>query len=286
MQKNVLILGGSGRFGRHMAEAFATAGWSVSQFQRGRDDLMGAARGMDVIVAGWNPPYQHWRAQMPGQTARIIAAARAHDATVIVPGNIYVYGRDMPAQLTPDTPQRAENPLGRLRRDMESAYRDSGVATIVLRAGDYIDTRASGNWFDRVLTARLSKGVFTYMGPWDVPHAWAFLPDLARAGVALAERRASLARFEDVPFAGYGLSGAELCAALERATGQKLRRKSMNWTMFRALALGWPLMCHVLEMRYLWNRPHSINGSRLQMLLPEFSPTPLPAALKAAVQAG
>ncbi len=284
MQKNVLVLGSSGRFGRHMARAFANAGWSVSGFDRTRDDLMSAARTMDVIVAGWNPPYQHWRAQLPGQTAQIIAAAQAHGAIVIVPGNIYVYGRDIPAYLGPDTMQRGENPLGQVRREMEAAYRDSGVATILLRAGDFIDTRASGNWFDRVLTARLSKGVFTYMGPWDVPHAWAFLPDLARAGVALAERRASLARFEEVAFAGYSLTGEELAAALERATGQKLRRKSMNWALFRTLALVSPLMRHVLEMRYLWDRPHALDGAQLKALLPDFAPTPLDDALAQALR--
>ena len=283
MQKTVLILGASGRFGRHMADAFGAAGWQLRLFDRARDDLNSAAEGADIIVNGWNPPYQHWQAEVPGQTARIISAARSHGASVIVPGNVYVYGPDMPARLAPDTPHRAENPLGRVRREMEAAYRASGVPTILLRAGDFIDTEASGNWFDRVLTARLSKGVFTYMGPWDVAHAWAFLPDLARAGVALAEQRDRLAQFQEVPFPGYTLSGEELAQALEQATGRKLRRKSMNWTLFRSLALVWPLMRHVLEMRYLWNRPHSLDGAVLQALLPDFQPTAPVDALRRAL---
>ncbi len=279
MQNTALILGPSGRFGRHMAAAFRAAGWHLRLFDRARDDLDQAAQGVDIIVNGWNPSYPHWRAQVPGQTAQIIAAARTSGATVILPGNVYVFGPEMPATLRADTPQRAENPLGLVRREMEAAYRTSGVPVILLRAGDFIDTMASGNWFDRVLTAQLAKGVFRYMGPWDMPHAWAFLPDLTRAAVALAQQRDRLDRFEEVPFPGYTLTGEELAAALEQATGQSLRRKSFNWTLFRALGPVWPLMRHVLEMRYLWNAPHGLDGTRLQELLPDFTPTPVVRAL-------
>ena len=285
MQKTALILGTSGRFGRHMAAAFQARGWSVTPFDRARDGLAEAARGKDIIVQGWNPSYQHWQAQVPGQTARVIAAARESGARVILPGNVYVYGPDMPSRLAADTPHRAQNPLGRVRREMEAAWRASGVPTILLRAGDFIDIQASGNWFDRVLTARLSRGTFTYMGSWDVPHAWAFLPDLARAAVDLTERRDRLARFEEVPFPGYTLTGTELAGALEQATGRSLRRKSFNWTMFRALAPVWPLMRHVVEMRYLWDGPHALDGERLRALLPDFRPTPLVEALRQAVAA-
>ena len=76
MQNKALILGPSGRFGRHMATDFRTAGWQVRPFDRARDDLEKAAQGVDIIVNGWNPSYQHWRAEVPGQTAQIIAAAR------------------------------------------------------------------------------------------------------------------------------------------------------------------------------------------------------------------
>ncbi len=283
MGGSALILGANGRFGGAVAGSLAGAGWRVRAFARGRDDLMQAARGADVIVNGWNPAYPRWQRELPLQTARLIAAARASGATVIVPGNVYVYGPDMPARLTPGTPQRARNPLGRARREMETAWRDSGVATILLRAGDFIDTAPSGTWFDRVLTARLDRGSFTWMGRWDLPHAWAFLPDLARAALALAERRRELARFEEIPFPGYSLGGEEMARVLERACGRALRRRNHDWTLFRALAPISPLLRHVLEMRYLWDRPHVLDETRFREVLPDFRPTPPVDALRQAV---
>ena len=140
----------------------------------------------------------------------MIEAARASGATVIQAANIYVYGEGSPETLGPDTPHAAQNPLGRLRIAMEDRLRSAGIPVILLRAGDFIDTEGSGNWFDRVLLAKLAKGRVEYPGNPDIPHAWAYLPDLGRAAVALAERRAALPRVEEVLFPGYTLTGREL----------------------------------------------------------------------------
>ena len=45
MQQTVLILGGTGRFGRAAAEAFWNAGWRVRVFDRKTDRLPEAADG-------------------------------------------------------------------------------------------------------------------------------------------------------------------------------------------------------------------------------------------------
>jgi uncharacterized protein YbjT (DUF2867 family) len=55
MGGTVLILGGSGKIGRHAARAFAEAGWEVRRWTRGTD-LVEAARGADVIVTGSTRP--------------------------------------------------------------------------------------------------------------------------------------------------------------------------------------------------------------------------------------
>lgn len=285
MTGTVLILGQSGRFGRHAALAFTDAGWSVRCFDRRRDDLMGAAKGADVIVNAWNPPYPDWAAQVPPLHAAVRNAALAADATVIVPGNVYVFGARTPAPWGTDTPHAAANPLGRIRIEMEAAYRADGVRTILLRAGDFLDTEPSGNWFDRIMIRKLPQGRFVCPGDPDVPHAWAFLPDLARAAVALAGKRADLPRFADVPFPGYTLSGREMHAALERINGRTLRLDRMNWLPLRLAAPFWPLGRYLLELRYLWSTPHSLEGEQMRGLLPDFDATPPEVALARATVA-
>ncbi|MFY0634543.1 MAG: epimerase [Vannielia sp.] len=283
MPGTALILGPSGRFGRHAHMAFCEAGWRTRLFDRSRDTLWDAAWGADLIVNAWNPPYQHWARDLPGQTAQIIEVAKASGATVLLPANVHPYGPDAPTQLTATTPHGATNTLGRLRAEMEAAYAEAGVRTILLRAGDFIDTEPSGNWFDRIMTPKLKAGRFTYPGPTDVPHAWAYLPDVARAAVALATQRNALPTFADIPFAGYTVTGRELHAALEKAWGGRLSLQQMSWWPLRMMAPAWPMARHLVEMSYLWRMPHGLDAAPLAAHLPDFRPTPLVDALASAI---
>ena len=284
MTGTVLILGASGRFGRHAAEVFWNADWQVRTFDRGQDNLNDVAKGVDVIVNGWNPAYTDWARDIPKLTDQVIAAAQNSDATVIFPGNIYGYGEGAPAVLRADTPHAATNPLGRIRIDMEQAYRNSGVHTIVLRAGDFIDTEASGNWFDKIIAAKLTKGQVVAPGALDAPHAWAYLPDIARAAVDLAERRDRLAQFEDVLFPGYTLSLLDMTALLSEIVGRDLTLKPMSWLPLWIASPIWPMASKLLEMRYLWSMPHRLDGAGFKALLPDFRDTEASVALASAIR--
>lgn len=283
MSKTVLILGASGRFGRHATAAFKSRGWEVRLFDRANGNLRDAATGVDVIVNAWNPAYPDWATQVPKLTAQVIDAAKSSGATVIIPGNVYNYGIDAPAKYAADVLHGATNPLGRIRIEMEAAYRASGVRTIVLRAGDFIDTEASGNWFDMMMIPKLDKGQFIYPGNPDIAHAWAWLPDLTKAAVELAEIRADLPAFADIPCQGFTLTGNELCAAIGTCLGRPVRLKKMNWLPLQIARPFWPMARHLLEMRYLWNKPHQIDGKKFTALLPDFKMTPLAEALPLAL---
>ncbi len=282
MPRTALVLGATGRFGRTVADALIRHGWTVRRFDRSKDRLPDAALGADLIVNAWNPPYSRWAAEVPGLTRAVIEAAKASSAAVMIPGNVYNYGADMPPLLSADTPHRATNPLGQIRRELETAYRQAGVKTIILRAGDFLDTEASGNWFDRIMAAKLAKGQFTYPGPLDRQHAWAYLPDLAEAGAMLADRLDDLPDFTDLLFEGFALTGAEMARAIERAVGLPVRAKSLNWLPIRIARPFWREARHLLEMRHLWQRPHRIDGRALAALIPGFTPTPMDEVFRAA----
>ena len=283
MTRTALLLGPTGRFGRHMGTAFLNAGWEVRPFRRGTDDLMQAAHGVDVIINGWNPPYPDWEAQVPGQIRSVLNAAEASGATLLQPGNVYVYGEGSPLVMTEGTPHLAANRLGRVRVNLEAALKASPARTILLRAGDFLDTEASGNWFDMVMAAKLAKGRFVYPGSRDRVHAFAFLPDMARAFVALAEMREALPHYADIPFEGYSLTGQQLHNAVEVAAGRPLKPANFPWPVLALAAPFSPIMRSLREMRYLWSMPHRLDPAPLEALLPDFKFTPFDEALKAAV---
>ena len=110
--------------------------------------------------------------------------------------------------------------------------------------------------------------------------AYAYLPDMARAAVALAERRATLPGFADVPFAGFTLSMEEVAKRLEALTGRPMALSGFMWWFMRLAGPFWELARELNEMRYLFDTPHSLDPAPLSRLLPAFTLTPLDEVLR------
>lgn len=284
MSGTVLILGASGKIGRNTAEAFWNAGWRVRLYDRTAGDMAAQAHGADVIVNGLNPPnYHNWATLIPAITNEVIAAARESGASVILPGNVYNFG-DTPGTWDESTPQRPVSRKGRIRKEMEETYAASGVQTIVLRAGNFIEPGGRDDMMAMLYCRTLPKGKLTLPGGRDVVQAFCYLPDWARAAVMLAERRETLAQFEDIPFEGHAFTFDDLHSTLEAETGRKLQVTAFPWAIMSLLSPVMELARELREMRYLWDTPHRLSGEKLTRLLPEFHATPLDEVLRAPLE--
>ena len=284
MSGTVLILGGSGKIGRNAACAFAAAGWNVRLWTRGTD-MAAAAKGADVIVNGLNPPnYHNWSELIPKITAEVIAAANASGATVIVPGNVYVFG-DRGGEWSETTPHRPVARKGRIRAEMEAAYRAAGVRTIILRAGNFIDPEGNDDMFKLIYLRSIRKGRLIAPGNPALIQTYCYLPDWANAAVALSERRAGLEVFEDIPFPGHSFTLNDLRDRLETMLGRPVRIVRFPWTLFRLASPFWELARELTEMRYLFDTQHSLSGRRLNALLPNFRMTGIDQVVWAALPA-
>jgi nucleoside-diphosphate-sugar epimerase len=268
-----LVLGANGNFGRHMARELAVSGWDVVSWSRG-SDMAAAAKGAALIVNGLNPPMYHdWARLIPQITESVIHAANASGARVLVPGNVYNFGT-APGPWGPDTPQHPTSRKGAIRVAMEARYRASGIAATVLRGGDFLDPAAAVSNFGMALK-KARKGQIEVMGPVDVPRAYAWLPDMARAGAALAGMTEALPRFADVPFAGLTVTMADLLAEASQQLGRDLRVARFPWWLMTLASPFWELARELREMRYLYNTPHSLDPAPMAALLPGFRLTPL-----------
>ena len=272
MSKTVLILGASGHSGGAFATAFAAAGWQVRRYVRSTD-LAEAARGAQLIVNAMNPPdYHDWARQIPAITELAMTAARVSGARMLIPGNVYVYG-SQPGPWSAATPHRPCSRKGRIRAEMEAAWRASGLPVTILRGGDFIDGAAPGLVMGKVTLKWLARGRITALGDPAAKRAHAYLPDLARAAVALAEVP-DLPVFADIPFPGHTFSLNDLAAEIGRQTGRTPRIGRFPWWAMRLAGPFWELARELHEMRYLYDHPHQLDGTALNTLLPGFTPTP------------
>lgn len=300
MTGTVLILGANGRFGRAATRAFSAAGWQVRAATRSGQGPTGpritpvvcdvmqvaavqqAARGADVIVHAVNPGYQHWARLMPTQTENIIAAGLASGVTVMIPGNVYIFGENAPEIYSEDLPCAPTTRKGALRVAEQSAFEQAaaqGLQTVILRGGDFIEGTKTGSWFENHIVNKAQQGRFTYPGRMDVVHAWAYLPDMARAMVLLAQKRTELPCFARYGFEGFSLTGEQLRTAVAAAVGKPLKPATIPWPLLRVIGVVNPVLREVIEMRYLWDTPHRIDGTALRAALPDFVPTPLSEAM-------
>ncbi len=309
--RSVLVLGANGRLGQAAVTAFAAAGWRVlAQSRRAPAQplpagagavhlalhdtaaLAAQAAGAQVVLHAPNPPFTRWAQEALPLARQGMDLAQRLGATFMLPGNVYNFGSTMPAQLLPGTPQQADTAKGRIRVQIEAEMRQrctSGLRCVVLRAGDFFGG-GRGAWLDQVVLASLARRKLVYPGPLDVPHAWAYLPDLARAFVAVASQR-ELPAFSELHFAGHTLTGAQLLAALERAAAALgivpaagWRHGRMPWPLLRAGGLLVPMWRELAEMEYLWRVPHALDGAALQALVGPLPATPLDSALRHSLQ--
>lgn len=316
MQNTVLILGARGRFGLAAVRAFADAGWRVLAQVRpdaalpeegnlngavqwlaldlgNHAGIAAAARGASVVVHALNPAYTNraWQEQALPMLDVSIELARTLGATVMLPGNVYNFGQGMPGLLREDTPQLAVTVKGTVRIAMEQRLLQSGIRTVVIRAGDFFGS-GKGTWFDQSIVKDIQKGVFTYPGGSNVPTAWAYLPDLAQTFVAAAQRRDALEPNAVLHFAGYQITGGQWLDVLTPIAqqqgwvrpGKALKFSRLPWAVIRVGGWFIPSWGALAEMRYLWDTPHALANDKLCALIGSEPHTTLTQAAQTALK--
>lgn len=315
----VLVLGATGGIGGEVARQLRDQGWEVVAMHRNaaqareqrdgftwvrgdamtRADVMAASTGCQVIVHAVNPPgYQRWSELVLPMIDNTIAAARAHGATVVLPGTVYNYGRDAFPVLHEDAPQHPRTRKGALRVEMERRLQQATVPhpleetcrVIIVRAGDFFGPQAGNSWFAQGLV-QPGRPVTTVKQPGapGIGHQWSYLPDAAHAMVLLLERRAELPAFARFHLAGHwDADGTQMAAAIGRAVvaqgGQAPRVQAFPWWLVTLVSPFVTTLRELREMRYLWQQPVRMANDRLRAVLGEEPHTPLDEAVQATLE--
>jgi nucleoside-diphosphate-sugar epimerase len=306
--RTALIIGATGLFGLHAAEALIKHGWRVRALARDpaaaaakfgpkspiewvKGDAMdaasvvAAAAGAELVVHAANPPrYRNWKGTVLPMAESAIAAAKAAGARLMIPVNVYNFAPEAGPAISEAAPQLPATRKGAIRAEVERRLRkasEDGLKVLLVRAGDFFGPAAPGalSWLVQHGKGRVS-GVFQ-PGPGDVGHAYAYLPDLAETMARLAGQEDRLGRFEVFHFRGHYLErNAAFGEAIRRVTGNpKLPLRAFPWIVVRAAAPFNETFRELLEMRYLWTRPIGLANAKLVGFLGEEPHTPLDQAL-------
>ncbi len=290
-ERIALVLGATGGSGSEIARALLQQGWTVrglvrdatrTHLEAGMEwhegdamsahDVAKAARGAGVIVHAVNPPgYRNWGTVVLPMLDNTIAAARENNARIVLPGTVYNFGPDALPLLSENSPQRPLTRKGAIRVQMEKrleAAATNGVRALILRCGDFFGPRPGNNWFSTILKPGKKLRAVSYPGPRDLPHAWAYLPDVGKTIALLLERESELAAFERFHFGGHWVDGNSLMSAIRKAaTNSKLTLQSFPWWFVTLASPFVTTFREVSEMRYLWRQPLQLDNRKLVAFL-------------------
>ncbi len=305
--KSAIVIGANGAFGKSVAQALVAKGWQVTGFMRSTNhstpyhqiiegdaknaaQVAAACTGQDLIIYGVNPPYPEWASDALQMLSNAIAAAKASGAAILFPGNIYNYGPDAGEVLTETSPQNPVTRKGKIRVAMERALKEAardGVNTIVLRMGDFFGPGAVSTWFEAGLFGG-KPGVpksIAYPGNMNIGHSWAYIPDVGDAAARLIDAHTPHG-FESFNFPGHFIkNGTELKDAINaimiKKTGKEIPVKSFPWGFLQLVRPFIRMVNELFEMRYLWDVPHRLDGTKLEAFIGPFPQTPLNQAVRA-----
>jgi nucleoside-diphosphate-sugar epimerase len=306
--KTALVLGATGGIGGEVARLLKTRGWTVRALHRDAagmtartpdftwiqgdamraGDVIAAARGAALIVHAVNPPgYRDWDKLVLPMLDSTIAAARAADARILLPGNIYNYGPDAFPDLDETSAQTPITRKGAIRVEMERRLRvaaTAGTPVLVVRAGDFFGPNAANNWFSQGLV-KPGRPVTSigYPGKPGIGHLWAYLPDVAETMVRLVEIGETLPPFATFHMEGHwDEDGTGMIAAIRRIVGNpRLKVRPLPWRLLALVSPFVPLFRELREMRYHWETPVRMNNTRLVSTLGGEPHTPLDDAVQA-----
>jgi len=285
--KGPITIFGYGPTGAATAEVLRNRGQSIRVVQRKRPaslpvgvefmpcdvmDAQSVLRAMTgaeqaVITIGVEYSGRIWREVWPKAMANFLAAAEAANARIVHIDNMYMYGPHDDTPIHEDAPLTAYGHKPAVRSEITRMWMEAGregrVKWAALRAPDFYGPGVDRSHIGETGLGLIAQGKTAQliMSP-DQPHAFAYVPDIARAAVSLL----------DAPDDAFNQAWHVPCAPTRTprqllqigaaAIGQKLKLMAMPTLGLRIIGLFSPFLRECVEMRFTWNRPYHVDATK------------------------
>ncbi len=305
MSDNTLfVLGATGALGYAMTQEWLNHGHSVTALvrnpQRARQLLGNHPRlrlvegnletisyltellqGHTHVFHGINYPYPLWHQWMIPLTEKIIDAVGQVRATLLFPGNIYEFGNTQ-HPITENSTPAPEGPKGELRWQMYQILKHhswhTGFRVIYLRLPDFFGPNVTNGLMTMLFGRAVQGKPLSWPIRVDIPHQFAYTPDVANVFYRLAHPQES-SLWEEWNYAGITVPSLREWTAL---MGQLLKRPLKIKPIPRAVlyALGWfnPVLNELRENFYQFEHAILLDDTALHTHMEQLPTTPLETA--------
>lgn len=299
-----VVLGASGGAGGAITRALADAGISTravarsaigglpGSVERIRADittetgLAGALDRADVVYMAAQPPYHRWSQEFPAMLERVVDGSAGVGAKLVMVDNLYAYGPGS-GTITEDSPERAADAKGVVRRGMSELLRDAHRAgtlrVAVGRASDYFGPGADNSAITALAIEPIrSRKTLRWPCDLDTPHSVAFLPDIGRAYVVLGTSEAADGGIWILPHAG-APTGREFLSMVNSELSEPLRVGVVSKLMLRLASPFHKPSRELAEIAYQWEDRFVADDAKFQRAFGPFEVTPIDEAIAVTV---
>lgn len=293
----VALIGGTGAVGRAIARAlrdqdrrYRVIGRSAASLEQlfGKDsgaelttwnaDAVSAAaalQGVESAIYLVGVPYDHFELHPLLMRLTLEGAVAAGVKRMLLIGTVYPYGLPRAWTVDESHPREPHAFNARMRKEQEDlllAAHGHGIETVLLRLPDLYGPGMEKSY----LTAQFAnapQGKRSMMiGPVDVRHEWAFIPDCASVAVRVLDDPRTYGAFWN--YGGPGeITQRQFSDKIYAACGQKPNYFVVNKPMLRLFGIFNAEMRRFAEMNYLMSDPVVLNDDRLKRLLGELPKT-------------
>jgi nucleoside-diphosphate-sugar epimerase len=223
-----------------------------------------------------------WRAELPRAERAVLEAAGRVGAVVVFPESLYSYG-PVDGVMTETTPRTATRGKLGVRTELLAQREASATPTVSVAASDFygpaVRTAHAG---ERLVPTVLAGRTMRVMGSPDQPHSFTYVPDLAAAMIAAADRPELWNSFLHAPTAA-PVTQRRLVELVAEAGGVRTPRvASIPLPVVSAVGLVSREMREMAETGYMFTRPFVMDSTASQERL-GLSPTPMAEGLATTV---
>ena len=233
-----------------------------------RDSVIETARQGEqfVVTIGFEYRGKVWREVWPKAIGNFVAACEATGARMAFIDNLYMYGPQT-AALVETMPLTAygQKPAARsaATRIWMAACAQGRARVAALRAPDFYGPGVGLSFLGDTAIGAMAKGKAAFfIGSPDIPHDYAYVPDIGRAvATLLAAPDSAYGQTWHVPCAPTQTTREVLALAAE-ALGQPIRLSILPEFLLGPLGLFVPFLREAKEMRFTFDRPYHVDSSK------------------------
>lgn len=224
-------------------------------------------------------PYQSWSRFYPAAVAALAHALSKTKAKLVFADNMYSYGNVLGAELHENLPHTAKTNKGMIRASVINTLLRTGQGfserVAFVKGADFIGPNIHKGIFGKDFLEKLTQHkTILLFGNADVPHAFTYIKDFAKAMVNVGTATDTFGQVWHVPNAP-AISPKTWVQLFETETNQKAKVMVLPKVAVWATGLFNPLVREFLELSYQFEYPYLVNHSKYVARFGDHSTNPL-----------